>query len=597
MTVRWDPRSRRKPLLAAGLAVVVASAVAAGPQALAASPVGSAGSSSTDKTMYLYSVKAVNGDSLALAARLDAVGYDVVARDGSTVRVLGSVATAQRLSQVSSGTVVGRRPAAPTGTIPAAPANQDDILPRKLHGNSYPTFYGGYRTAAAYDDFESDLEAAYPTLVKKFRYGTSWSGDNPLNAVCVTVDADQGCELTPNVDKPRFLLMSQIHARELATSETSWRYITRLVDGYDKDPQITSLLNSSEIWVVPQVNPDGIERVQKGITDDGTNYDSAAWHRKNVDDDDAPAGGCGSGDYSSSHIGVDLNRNNDYHWGGQGTSRYACDQTFLGPTPASEPETKQLQGLFEQLFKDQRGNGAGDAAPATTTGAMVTIHTVAGLVMLPWSYDENDDAPNDAQLRSMAFRQSYFNGYTTGQSGEVLYNAAGTSDDWAYATLGIASFTWELDGDSGGCAGTFFPLYSCMDAYEATNLPGLMYDAAAARTPYKLSLGPTVLETSVKPYRDAFKVRAQASDDAFGSSGVGRPDATAIAQARIYVDAAPWDGGTARSMKVHLTNGEGTTAKVVIRVKPTDHRVLAYVQVADNRDNWGPAQAVWIPAA
>ena len=66
-----------------------------------------------------------------------------------------------------------------------------------------------------------------------------------------------------------------------------------------------------------------------------------------------------------------------------------------------------------------------------------------------------------------------------------------TSDDFTYSDLGIASFTWELDGSGAGCAGEFLPLYSCMDAYEANNLPGLYYDAAAARTPYQLSLGPT----------------------------------------------------------------------------------------------------------
>ncbi len=42
---------------------------------------------------------------------------------------------------------------------------------------------------------------------------------------------------------------------------------------------------------------------------------------------------------------------------------------------------------------------------------MVTIHTVAGLVLLPWGTSASLHTPNDAQLRSMAFRQSYFNGY------------------------------------------------------------------------------------------------------------------------------------------------------------------------------------------
>lgn len=590
MTVRWNSRSRRSSLVAASLAVVVASAVAGGPHALASSP---DGATHRDNTMYLISVQAADGDGAALAQRLNHAGYDVIARTATTVRVLGSAATEQRLSHVSTGTVVGRAPAAPTGAIPAAPASQDGILPRKLDGHSYPTYYGGYRTVAGFNKFESDLAAAYPTLVKKVTYGQSFTGDNPLNAVCLTVAADQGCQLTPNVDKPRFLVMSQIHAREVATSETTWRYLTRLVDGYKKDPQITSLLQSSEIWVVPQVNPDGVVTVQDGITQHGTGSDSPAWQRKNMDDDQAPQGGC-NGPYYASQIGVDLNRNNDYHWGGQGTSQDPCDQTYLGTKPASETETVALQGLFKQLFKDQRGPGAGDAAPPTTTGAMVTIHTVAGLVLLPWSYDESDNAPNDAGLRSMAFRQSYFNHYTTGQSGEVLYNAAGTSDDWSYATLGIASFTWELDGQSGSCEGTFFPSYSCMDAYEATNLPGLMYDAAAARTPYQLSFGPTVLSVKTKASGGSAVVTAKADDNAYGTSGVGRPAAQKITEARIFTDAAPWDGGTAQAMNV---NASGTSATATATVARGQHKALAYVQARDANGDWGPAEAVWIPRA
>src|SRR4029079_13947449 len=112
--------------------------------------------------------------------------------------------------------------------------------------------------------------------------------------------------------------------------------------------------------------------------------------------------------------------------------------------------------------------------------------------------DSGVKAPNDTGLRSMAFRQSFFNHYTTGQSGEVLYDVGGGSDDFTYSDLGIASFPWELDGSGAGCAGEFLPLYSCMDAYEANNLPGLYYDAAAARTPYLLSLGPTTTSVTAK---------------------------------------------------------------------------------------------------
>lgn len=589
------PRRFRRPLLAAVAAVTAGLVVAAVPDALAASD-GRAGGGRTSTVdshaMLDISVTSDRQDGAALAQRLDGAGFDVHARTGAVVRVLGSPATAKRLAAIPGVRVVRTTIAAPTGPIPQAPANQDSILPRRLHGKTYETYYGGYRTVSAYDQFESDLASAYPHLVQTVSYGTSYTGANSLNAVCITAQAQNGCQLTPDVHKARFLVMAQIHAREIATSDMAWRFMTRLIDGWKRDPQTTSLLKSTEIWVVPQVNPDGVDIVQGGIASKGTGYDSPAWQRKNDDEAQTPPGGCDSSQWAFSQPGVDLNRNNDFQWGGQGTSTDPCDQEYLGIAADSEPETTGLQDLFSELFKDQRGPGLSDPAPPSTTGAMVTMHTDAGLVLLPWSYDSTVHAPNDAGLRSMAFRQSYFNHYAAGQSGEVLYNAAGTSDDWTYATLGIASFTWELDG-SGSCSG-FLPPYSCMDAYETNNLPGLFYDAAAARRPYKLSLGPTVLTAKAALATGAVTVTATADDAAFGSSGVGRPGSQNVVAGRLYVGKAPWAHGTAQPMKV---KGSGTSVTLKATVSPGAKRTLAWVQGRDADGNWGPAQAVWIPAA
>jgi carboxypeptidase T len=584
------PRNRRlwRPLLAATAAATVGLAMASVPGAVATN---SGTSHVRDQTMYTIAVRASDGDGAALAQRLIAGGFDLLEmRTGSVVYVLGPATTAAQLSRVGGLTVVGLKPAAPTGPIPKAPANQDDILPKKLDGKKYDTYYGGYRTTTAYDKFESDLQKAYPTLVKKIEVGKTWTGKNTINAVCLTEDADKGCKLTPKVDKPRFLVMAQIHAREVATSETTWRYMTRLIDGWKKDAQITALLQSTEIWVVPQFNIDGIQFTERGLEKDGTGSDSSAWQRKNRDDDQAPDG-CPP-PWANSQVGVDLNRNFDTHWDSAGVSHDPCSEVFNGKKAASEPETQELSGFFRTLFKDQRGRGDDAKAPKNTTGAMVTIHTVAGLVLFPWGTSATFHTPNDAQLRSLGFRQSYFNGFETGQPPEVLYATSGTTDDWTYDDLGIASYTWELDG-VGGCGGTFFPLYTCMDDYEKNNLPGLYYDAAAARTPYKLGLGPTVVKVSAKGSGGKVTVTATADDNAYGSSGVGRPEAQKVTEARIYVGTAPWDGGKAQDMKI---KGNGTDVTATATVKAGSKKVLAYVQAKDKDGNWGPAVAVWIPA-
>lgn len=46
-------------------------------------------------------------------------------------------------------------------------------------------------------------------------------------------------------------------------------------------------------------------------------------------------------------IGVDLNRNFGYRWGGLGTSKQPCREIFAGTGPFSEPETAAMKNFFE----------------------------------------------------------------------------------------------------------------------------------------------------------------------------------------------------------------------------------------------------------
>jgi carboxypeptidase T len=110
---------------------------------------------------------------------------------------------------------------------------------------------------------------------------------------------------------------------------------------------------------------------------------------------------------------------------------------------------------------------------------MISIHSAAGMNLFPWGFT-NRDAPNDAKLRAIAAQMSRLNGYRSGQPGEILYNASGTSDDWTYGELGIASFTIEA-----ASCGTFTPAFSCAGTDYQRNLPVLMYVAGLAKAPYR----------------------------------------------------------------------------------------------------------------
>jgi hypothetical protein len=414
----------------------------------------------------------VSATSDAAAQRLFRTGFDVLEnRSGTDLFVLGDAATAKQLRAAGFAPAVAERLAptawkAPsTRLVAGAPAPQ--VAPVD------ETYYGGYHTVRAQYAHLDQVAAARSDLATVVDYGDSYlKGRNPatgydLKAICLTHKASGDCALSPTAPKPRFVLMTQIHAREIVTGDLSWRFIDHLVNGYGSNSAVTSLLDSTEVWVVPIVNPDGVDRVQQG-------GNRPYLQRKNLD-----GTSCANPPTASNQPGVDLNRNTSSHWGASGTSSSLCAQTYLGTAPDSEPETKAIENLFRRLYPDQRASGDTAAAPATARGTMITMHSYAGLNLFPWGWSTQHSG-NDGSLRRIAAKMSGYNGYQYGQPGEVLYNAAGTSDDWSYGELGVASFTIEL-----ASCGSFTPAYSCTATDWSKNLPVLMYVAGIAKAPYQ----------------------------------------------------------------------------------------------------------------
>jgi carboxypeptidase T len=421
--------------------------------------------------LFIYRVSATE----AAAQTLLRGGFDVLEnRTGSDLYVLGDEATAGKLR------AAGVPPAAAEKLRPATwqpPSTR--LIPNAKAPTVAPideTYNGGYRTVRAHHAHLDKVAADHPNRATLVDYGDSYlktrnaATGYDLKAICLTNKQAGDCALTPSAAKSRFLLMTQIHAREIVTGEISWRFIDHLVNGYGTDAAVTALLNSTEVWVVPIVNPDGVDVVQQG-------GNRPYLQRKNLNDTAGPS--CPRPPSGGSQVGVDLNRNTANHWNTAGTSANPCSQTYPGRGPDSEPETKAINQLFRQLFADQRGPADTDAAPATTRGAMISIHSAAGMNLFPWGHT-NRHAPNDAKLRAIATQMSRLNGYRSGQPGEILYNASGTSDDWTYGELGIASFTIEA-----ASCGTFTPAFSCAGTDYQRNLPVLMYVAGLAKAPYR----------------------------------------------------------------------------------------------------------------
>lgn len=475
--------------------------------------------------------------------------------------------------------------------------NTLDAVPQ---GMAALTYFGGYRTVAEHYAHLDSVASTYPNLATVVDYGDSWrkangiaNGDD-LKAICITSKQTGDCALNPNSAKPRFLLIAALHARELSTAEMAWRWIDYLTQNYNVDPDVTMLLDYNEIWVIPVANPDG-----RTIVESGGN--APYLQRKNARD----TGNCANPPTSSNQDGVDLNRNaSTDNYGGAGTTTSVCAQTYRGTGPASEPEEQFLETLFTQLFPDTKGPGRNDPAATNTRGALLTLHTYSNLVLLPYGDATTGGyAPNDAALRSLAFRMSFYNNYPTGTGDEVLYPTTGTTDDWIYGKLGVPGFTFEIGPSSGACSG-FTPAYSCQDGtFWPLNRLAFLYAARNAREPYLTPFGPTssALSLSASSVAQGANVtlNANLNDNAYGSASgsVGRPAAQTIAQAEYYVDTPPWAGGVAVAMSASDGSFNGNNENVTASINTSGlsaGRHTIFVRGRDANNNWGALSAVFL---
>jgi carboxypeptidase T len=60
-------------------------------------------------------------------------------------------------------------------------------------------------------------------------------------------------------DEPEVLFTHHQHAREHLTVEMAVYLLKQFTQGYGSDTRITNAVNSHEIWILPDLNPDGGE--------------------------------------------------------------------------------------------------------------------------------------------------------------------------------------------------------------------------------------------------------------------------------------------------------------------------------------------------
>ncbi|WP_116244986.1 M14 family metallopeptidase [Nocardiopsis sp. FIRDI 009] len=312
----------------------------------------------------------------------------------------------------------------------------------------------GYTTYPELRDVVDRVTAQNPGIAAQSVYGYSHQG---RELIAVKISDNVGVD----EDEPEVLFTHSQHAREHLTVEMAV-YLMELFTGeYGSDARITDLVNDREIWILPNVNPDGAEYDMAGS--------SWRYWRKNRQ----PNPG-------SSYIGTDLNRNWDYNWGCcGGSSGSTSSSTYRGAYPESAPEVSAVADFV-------RGRVVGGEQQITSA---IDFHTYSELILWPfgYTYDEVTNGMNRDEYDTHEALGTYMaqaNGYTPQQSSD-LYVTDGTINDWLWGDQRIVNFTYEMYPSS-YWGGGFYPPSSVIDRETARNREAVLRLLDYADCPYRI---------------------------------------------------------------------------------------------------------------
>jgi carboxypeptidase T len=332
-----------------------------------------------------------------------------------------------------------------------------DLKPERLRTPddfiaAFPPADSGYHD---YAEMLAELNQAafdHPAIFSLFSMGLSHEGRTVwAGKISDNVGTDE--------DEAEVLFTHHQHAREHLTVEMALYTLKMLTDEYGTNPQITSLVDGREIWIVFDMNPDGGE------------YDIATGSYVSWRKNRQPNAG-------TSAMGTDLNRNWGYSWGCcAGSSGTPSSSTYRGTAAFSAPETAVVRDFVESRV-------VGGMQQIT---ASIDFHSYGELVLWPFGYTFTDVPPDMSQddhdvYVAMGQAMAATNGYTAEQASE-LYITDGTIDDWTYGVHRILTYTFEMYPVTSGQGG-FYPPDEVIPAQTARNRAAILYLLEQAACPY-----------------------------------------------------------------------------------------------------------------
>nr|USU81834.1 M14 metal carboxypeptidase 3 [Antheraea pernyi] len=252
--------------------------------------------------------------------------------------------------------------------------------------------FDAYYTLEQINAWIDDLARTYPDIITVQIAGRSYEGHDI-----------KGLKISHGSGRKIIFLEGGIHSREWISPATV-NFITNELLTSD-DEEIRAAAREYDWYIFPVTNPDGYI---------WSHTQFRMW-RKNR----RPFG---------SNFGVDLNRNWNNNWLVAGASTNPASDTYAGPGPFSEPESRSLS-VYIRTIHDR-------------IDLYLSFHSFGQLLLIPFgnsttAYSNYYDAINIGRRAMGALSVRYGTLYTTGNIAEAIYHATGGSIDWVKGHLNV----------------------------------------------------------------------------------------------------------------------------------------------------------------
>lgn len=336
-------------------------------------------------------------------------------------------------------------------------------------GNSYETptnFHqgsmGGYYTYQEVLNELDEMKAAYPNLITtKADISNFVTEGQPDNSTTPPIGGNgiKWVKISDNPDsntegEAQILYTSIHHAREPASLTQLIFYMWYMLENYDSDPEVQNILDNTELYFVPVVNPDGY------LYNEKTDPNGGGFWRKN----------------RKNGNGTDNNRNYNFYingdpgngvWGGPGSSPDPGSEVYHGTAPFSEAENQAIKWFVENHNFVMAFNN----------------HTSGQLLYFPHAYADVP-TPDEDLFIAVSGELVSRNGYNALRDSPF----SGDSDDFMYGGVGthnkILAFTPEIGTSFWPAANQIEPIaknmmYLNITAAKMVNDYGALEDTAS----------------------------------------------------------------------------------------------------------------------